>query len=132
MNTIATDRIEESQQQSPKGIQITETNQRVALKVKPNAIIEDTEHNITEQELSYKKADILLDQRNQIEINSKKDCCIDSETGFVEQPLKYIIYPDNKVFQIWELFMTLILLVSCFLTPVEIAFTSTIVSDHSL
>jgi|APSaa5957512535_1039671.scaffolds.fasta_scaffold64758_2 hypothetical protein len=73
----------------------------------------------------------MLDPRNQIEINSKKDCCIDSETGFVQVPLKYIIYPDNKVFQIWELFMTMVLLVSCFLTPVEIAFTSTTASDHS-
>ena len=36
-----------------------------------------------------------------------------------------LIYPDNKIFQGWEMFMTFILLTSCVLTPIEIAF-----SDH--
>ena len=34
-----------------------------------------------------------------------------------------LIYPDNKLFQSWEMFMTLILLISCVMTPIEIAFS---------
>jgi hypothetical protein len=36
---------------------------------------------------------------------------------------KYLFYPDNKYKKGWELFMTLILMVSCLLTPLEIAFS---------
>ena len=50
---------------------------------------------------------------------------------FELHPKKNVIYPDNKWYQVWELFMTLILLTSCFLTPVEIAFTPPVVSNHS-
>jgi len=56
---------------------------------------------------------------------------IKKSTEFVRNPKKNVIYPDNKWYQVWELFMTLILLTSCFLTPVEIAFTPPVVSNHS-
>ena len=35
---------------------------------------------------------------------------------------KHIIYPNNKLYQYWELFMIFILIGSCFLIPYEIAF----------
>ena len=52
-------------------------------------------------------------------------------TEFVRRPKENIIYPDNRMYQIWELFMTIILLISCFLTPVEIAFSPTVDSKSS-
>lgn len=33
-----------------------------------------------------------------------------------------MIYPDNHNKEVWDLFMTIVLLVSCVITPVEIAF----------
>jgi hypothetical protein len=42
------------------------------------------------------------------------------EDSFQFQPC--IIYPENRIKQIWELFMILVLLISCLITPVEIAF----------
>ena len=43
-----------------------------------------------------------------------------------------LIYPDNKYFQGWEMFMTLILLLSCILTPVEIAFAEHITPNNGV
>ena len=34
----------------------------------------------------------------------------------------YIIYPNNVNFQRWEVFVIIMLIISCFLTPFEIAF----------
>ena len=39
---------------------------------------------------------------------------------------KYMIYPDNHKKEVWDLFMTIILLISCVVTPVEIAFENDI------
>jgi hypothetical protein len=33
-----------------------------------------------------------------------------------------MLYPDYAVTQCWELFITIILLLSCFLTPIDLAF----------
>jgi hypothetical protein len=33
-----------------------------------------------------------------------------------------MIYPDNHTKELWDLFMTIVLLVSCVITPLEIAF----------
>ena len=43
----------------------------------------------------------------------------------IEESIHYqpcIIYPENRIKQIWELFMILVLLISCLITPIEIAF----------
>mmetsp|Transcript_24636 Transcript_24636/g.38294 ORF Transcript_24636/g.38294 Transcript_24636/m.38294 type:complete len:93 (+) Transcript_24636:817-1095(+) len=34
----------------------------------------------------------------------------------------FIIYPENKLKDYWDLMITIVLLVSCILTPVDIAF----------
>ena len=39
---------------------------------------------------------------------------------------RYMIYPDNHKKEVWDLFMTIILLISCVVTPVEIAFEADI------
>lgn len=36
--------------------------------------------------------------------------------------MKYLLYPDNKYKTSWELFITFILLLTCFITPLSIAF----------
>ena len=38
----------------------------------------------------------------------------------VEKP--YIIYPENKKKGVWDLFMTFILVLTCVMTPLSIAF----------
>jgi hypothetical protein len=35
---------------------------------------------------------------------------------------KYLIYPESKLNSFWELFMTLVLLTTCIITPLNIAF----------
>lgn len=34
----------------------------------------------------------------------------------------YLIYPENKAKGVWDLLMTLVLLTSCVITPLDIAF----------
>ena len=37
--------------------------------------------------------------------------------------VKYLIYPENRKKAIWDLWMTFVLLVTCLVTPLNIAFT---------
>ena len=43
-------------------------------------------------------------------------------TKYVINEKKNVIYPNNLHYQKWEVFMTLVLIYSLFLTPYEIAF----------
>lgn len=40
-----------------------------------------------------------------------------------ENKTKLLVYPEQKIRQLWNLFMTLVLLVSCIKTPLDIAFS---------
>ena len=43
----------------------------------------------------------------------------------------WLIYPDNKLIQAWDLFMVIVLLISIVCTPLEIAFSIAPVSKYS-
>lgn len=61
-----------------------------------------------------KELDVLEDELALEEKQEFKDC---------------IIYPENRTKQAWELFMIVILLISCLITPVEIAFAKSANDD---
>ena len=44
---------------------------------------------------------------------------------------KWLIYPDNKIFQGWEMFMIIVLLISIFVSPLEISFTEAPLKGYS-
>ena len=54
--------------------------------------------------------------------------CPDDE--YVRTRKRWVIYPNNKVYQLWDLFMTVTLILSCFLTPYEIAFPNHETGEH--
>ena len=50
----------------------------------------------------------------------------DDLSNFLPKRKRFMIYPDNHKKEVWDLFMTIILLISCVVTPVEIAFEADI------
>jgi hypothetical protein len=45
--------------------------------------------------------------------------------------MPYIIYPDNKLKEIWEILNTISIILSCFITPVSLAFSDDLSNDDS-
>lgn len=45
---------------------------------------------------------------------------------------KYIIYPENKNKHIWDVFMTFILMLTCIITPLNIAFQGEVENIESI
>jgi hypothetical protein len=48
-----------------------------------------------------------------------------------EHRIPFIIYPDNKFNQIWEVLNTICIIFSCFITPVSLAFSDDLSSNDS-
>ena len=41
---------------------------------------------------------------------------------YVKTRKRWVIYPNNKIYYLWDLIMTVVLITSCFMTPYQIAF----------
>lgn len=46
-----------------------------------------------------------------------------------ENRIPFIIYPDHQFKQIWEILNTISIILSCFITPVSLAFSDDLSND---
>lgn len=49
-----------------------------------------------------------------------------------QDKVAFLIYPENRLKSNWDIFMTLILILSCLTTPLLLAFTPELDSDSEL
>lgn len=81
-----------------------------------------------ESEISFNKSDInsFSDKKQYIKPASKNRCC----RNFCKSS-KYLFDPENIFHKLWNVFIMVILIISCFLTPYQLAFYSEKIPEDS-